>query len=102
MSSIRQGLGYRLAWSGFAALLCLYSLHGAISSASWGQGITALAWGLFAVAWFLQPLVASASSANALRGSAALGIGSVKLRAGLGYAALGLLVVGIVVRTSGA
>ena len=103
MAAVRQGLGYRLVWSGFATLLCADALHGVFSGAGLSHLVTAVAWALFAAAWFMQPLVLAASISSALRQSAALAIGAPKLRARLGYAALGLLVGGLLVRvTSGA
>lgn len=102
MANFRNGLAYRLAWSCFAALLCWSSLSAAIQGANWGHAVTALAWALFAASWFLQPLVPSASISDALRRTAALGVGAPGLRNGLSFAALALLAVGLVLRlTSG-
>jgi hypothetical protein len=99
MSHIRNGLGYRIACSGFAAFLCGYSLHAAGSGhgSGWSKAIAAVAWALFAVAWFLQPLVPTVSLSKSLRQSESLAVGPPKLRAGLGGVALALLVTSILV-----
>jgi hypothetical protein len=84
MASIRQGLGYRLAWSLLAAFLSLSSLMAAIVGVGWVHFITALGWAAFAVVWFLKPIVGSSVQ-----------IGSPQLRAVLLYSAICLLVIGL-------
>jgi len=97
VSEIRNGLGYRIAWSGFAAILCGSSLVAAISGQGfgWREGIAGLAWALLAVAWFLQPLVPKVRLSKMLSQSASLGMGPQRLRVALGSTALALLVTSV-------
>jgi hypothetical protein len=100
MTTVRQGFGYRIVWCALAGLLAGHSLQTAVVSQSWGHAITGLAWALLAVAWFLQPTVLARRFSDIIPNSAALGIGPPWLRARLGLIALGLLVLGLVVRTA--
>jgi hypothetical protein len=100
MTTVRQGLGYRLAWSVSAALISLYSLTLVFTDAGWGRGFTTVAWALFAVSWFQQPPYVPRRLATASGGSAALCIGSPGLRAVLGLVAVVLLALGSYIRLS--
>ena len=99
MGTVRAGLGYRLVWSAVAVAMAAASLHqGTVGSSGWGGFITAAAWGLLAISWFLHPLVPAASVSKIIKESSKLVIGSATLRSCVTYTGFALLVLGLVIR----
>ncbi|MBK1614596.1 hypothetical protein CKO44_14070 [Rubrivivax gelatinosus] len=89
MAAVKRGLAYRLGWSAFAVALAAYSVYLGLNGGGWSHVATALAWVLFAVSWFLQPVAPSGDAPVA---------GAAGLRNGVTIAAVVLLVGSLVVR----
>lgn len=101
MSTVSKSIGYRILWSGFAAALCAFSIYRAASGEGWSHLITAAAWGLFGVSWFMQPTVPASTVSAAVAQTNQAVVGKSNLRLAITLAALVLLVVGLLVRWLG-
>ena len=97
MSTVVQSIGYRIIWASLAAALCAFSIYRATSGQGWSHIITAGAWALFAVSWFLQPMVLASSVRAVVSESSKAAVGNPTLRLAVTVAALGMLVVGLAV-----
>jgi hypothetical protein len=98
VATVRNGLPHRFFWAGLALLLCLSALRDVSANPSLANAVSATAWALLSIAWFMQPLVLTSSVSSSLRRSAAISIGSTRLRSWLGGLGLFFLVLSLVLR----
>ncbi len=101
MPTVTKNIGYRIIWAGFAAALCAFSIYRVALGEGWSHLFTAAAWALFGVSWFMQPLVPSSSVGAVVSETNKAVVGNSILRLIVTFAALALLVVGMLVRWLG-
>lgn len=100
MRVVRNGLGYRLAWSGFAMAMAASSLHQGVAGQGWSNAVIGAAWCLFAISWFLHPLVPTTNLTKMIQDSSSLAIGRAGFRSSVTFSALGMMTLGLVLRFS--
>src|SRR5512147_1296988 len=101
MSTMSKSIGYRILWASLAAALCAFSVYRAASGEGWSHLITAAAWALFGVSWFMQPTVPASTVDAVVNQTSQAVVGKPSFRLVLTLAALVLLVAGMLVRWLG-
>jgi hypothetical protein len=80
MNALKKGLPYRLLWALLALALSFSRFSDFSQSGKYNAAISALGWALFAAAWFMQPVIATAKLSEIMNTHEKYAIGPAGLR----------------------
>jgi hypothetical protein len=102
MSTLRNGWGHRAFWCGLATVMCITSVVSALHAMDFARMIAGIGWAMLAAAWLFQPPVLTRGLSNSPRSSAEVLVGPPSVRMWLGGGGLALILLGFVLRVTGA